>query len=885
MRPDLDHGRRVGPSRRTKIHSALLGGLAALVAGAGLAQLPVASTPATPALTQAAAGAIVGPSLRRRLATAAPSEALRVIVTFQGKGAPSPAWLAALRALGVSGVHLRTFPIAGVRATPAQVRQIAALQGVRSVYLDEPLQYENEGATALTGVRKLRGDAVLTAHNGGRAYDGSGVTVLVNDSGIDGTHDDLRYPDHVIQNVYAGPRGARGEAEAVACSEEAAPLGRCDSGIAPIPWIEDVPNTDFSTSHGSHVAGIVGGTGARSGGRYAGVAPGAALIGYGSGAALFVLDALGGFDYANANAERYGIRIVTNSFGNTGQINEPFDPEDPTVRVTQVLAEDRNMVIVFSAGNSGPGENTVTGVFKKAPWIIVAANGTKQGRLAGTSSRGRINFRDTWTDPARGVTYALTDRPTVTAPGTSIVSVRPTTVDAATPNVDTANPGQSPFYTVKSGTSMAAPHVAGIVALMLQANPALGWREVKAILEKTATNVADLGDWEGGAGYANAYAAVAMAAQRAGSAVQGQTYGDTNRLHRPFNARAVLGTTPVGTPGQPSFTITYTPVNTPVAQNYATFEVGPDAYLVLASGNVDPHGTGSGQTTRVALQDPDGVLYSPSVGIPTGALSGWRFVTAPGKPGTWKVLIRGTCGLSGTVSVSVCTEGLDTNGAGAPTIVDVFVKTVDILRFEGLPDVAGHPRQADIERAVVSQLVDARANRRFQPDAALTRIELADYVALTPGLRQSLPLSGIPTFRDLAASEIAEAEAAAAAGGVLLDPDFAAQPALPTSGTKFRPAAKVDRLQLAYTLVQALGFEKAAKAHTGPVEYQSREVSDLTGVPPALLGYVQLALDHGLIEPVVSETSVLFKPAATVTRAEYASAALAAAAAYAPRVP
>jgi serine protease AprX len=257
----------------------------------------------------------IGPSLEQRLATPTATELLRVIVTFQGRGAPTATQLEALRAAGVSGTHMRSFPIAGVTATPEQVRRIAALPGVRSVYLDEPLQYDNEGATRLTGVRKLRDDAVLTSHNGGTPYTGRGVTIMVNDSGIDGTHEDLKYPEHVIQNVYAGPRGAA-------------------SGVVAIDWIENVPNTDFTTSHGTHVAGIAGGTGARSAGRYEGAAPGASLVGYGSGAALFVLDALGGFDYAYANAERYGIRIVTNSFGNNSQINQPFDPEDPTVRVT-----------------------------------------------------------------------------------------------------------------------------------------------------------------------------------------------------------------------------------------------------------------------------------------------------------------------------------------------------------------------------------------------------------------------------------------------------------------------------------------------------------------------------------------------------------------------
>ena len=863
MSPDFDpdlQGRPMHARRQWALAAALLA-----IAAAAPAQLP--------GLVESPAAARIGPSLEQRL-SAPTTEPLRVIVTFEGRGAPTATQLEALRAAGVSGTHLRSFPIAGVTATPEQVRRIAALPGVRSVYLDEPLQYDNEGATRLTGVRKLRDDTVLTSHNGGTPYTGRGVTIMVNDSGIDGTHDDLKYPEHVIQNVYAGPRGAA-------------------SGVVAIDWIENVPNTDFTTSHGTHVAGIAGGTGARSEGRYEGAAPGASLVGYGSGAALFVLDALGGFDYAYANAERYGIRIVTNSFGNNSQINQAFDPEDPTVRVTQALAEDKNMIVVFSAGNSGPGENTITGVFKKSPWVVVVANGNKDGRLSASSSRGRIGYRGTWTDAERGVTYTLTDRPTVIAPGTSIVSTRPASMDplaVAAAHVDEENPQHTPFYMSQSGTSMAAPHVAGIIALMLEANPALGWREVKAILEKTATNVADLGDWEGGAGYANAHAAVAMAAQRAGSAVQGQDYGDTNRLYRPFNARAVLGITPIGAEGEPSFTITYTPLNNPATgDNFRTFEVGPQAHLVLASGNVDPEGTGSGQTMRVALEDPDGVLHSPSVPIPGGALSGWRFVTAPGKPGTWKVLIRGTCGLSGTVTVSICTEGVETNGAGAAAIVDVFVKTVDILRFEGLADIAGHARQADVERAIVNQLVDSRANGRFHPDAALTRIELADYLSLTPGLRQTLPLSGVPTFTDLGAGERAEAEAAAARGGMLLDPNPAARPALGVEGSRFKPSTKVNRLQLAYSLVQALGLEALAASHSGPVTYtvdgQAREVGDLGGIPAELRGYVQLALDRGLIDPVVSGTAVSFRPSATVTRAEYASAALAAAAAYAPRLP
>lgn len=61
----------------------------------------------------------------------------------------------------------------------------------------------------------------------------------------------------------------------------------------------NVENTDATGGHGTHVAGIAGGTGALSNGKYEGVAPGAPLVGYGSGAALFILDALGGFGAYN----------------------------------------------------------------------------------------------------------------------------------------------------------------------------------------------------------------------------------------------------------------------------------------------------------------------------------------------------------------------------------------------------------------------------------------------------------------------------------------------------------------------------------------------------------------------------------------------------------
>ena len=128
-----------------------------------------------------------------------------------------------------------------------------------------------------------------------------------------------------------------------------------------------MPNTDILGGHGTHVAGTVGGNGAMSSGLHAGVAPGADIIGYGSGAALFILDTLGGFDYALTHQFDYNIRVISNSFGNNGDVGTPFNPDDPTNIATKKLA-DRGVITVFSSGNSGSGECQITGNFKKAPW-------------------------------------------------------------------------------------------------------------------------------------------------------------------------------------------------------------------------------------------------------------------------------------------------------------------------------------------------------------------------------------------------------------------------------------------------------------------------------------------------------------------------------------
>ncbi len=214
--------------------------------------------------------------------------------------------------------------------------------------------------------------------------------MMVIDSGVDATHADLQFGTKVIQNVQT--------------IVGAGTLPGFTSNIS----IENVPNTDQSVGHGTHCAGIIGGTGIRSGGQYAGVAPGAKIIGSGLGAGLFVLNAIGAWEWGLANQYNYNIRVVSNSYGGSGD----FNPNNP-ITIASKMAYDRNIAVVFAGGNSGPGKGTYN-PYAKAPWVIGVAAGTKEGGLAGFSSRGlprdeRLTNENALDD---------FDAPTITAPGT-----------------------------------------------------------------------------------------------------------------------------------------------------------------------------------------------------------------------------------------------------------------------------------------------------------------------------------------------------------------------------------------------------------------------------------------------------------------------------------
>ncbi|HEV7764726.1 MAG TPA: S8 family serine peptidase [Thermoanaerobaculia bacterium] len=405
---------------------------------------------------------ILDPGLQSRLHGTAflSGEPLRVIVTLDH--VPTLLDRTILGAVSSRVQILQSLPMALIETTPLGVNQLLGRAGIRSLYLDKQLRYFMHESVPLTGAPQVWSSL---------GFDGTGVTVAVIDSGIDGLHPDLA-GGKLKQNVKI--------------------VGSPLTSPSLVHVLENLPNSDTTSGHGTHCAGTVAGTGSASSGYYRGVAPGANLVGLGTGDAIFVFYALQGFDYVISKRNQYGIKVISNSWGTEGT----FDADDP-VNVASKAAHDVGMTVVFAAGNAGPDNNTLN-PYSVAPWVIGVAAGNKDGvKLADFSSRG--------------IPDDTLYQPTITAPGAGIVSTRSlNTVLPVLGAIDDVNiqPSWIPYYTTMSGTSMATPHIAGICALMYDANPSVTPDQIRSALTSTATPMPGYSAHEVGAGYVNAYAAV-----------------------------------------------------------------------------------------------------------------------------------------------------------------------------------------------------------------------------------------------------------------------------------------------------------------------------------------------------------------------------------------
>ena len=272
-----------------------------------------------------------------------------------------------------------------------------------------------------------------------------------------------------------------------------------DSGIAPhadLPLSRIRVYKDFVTGgrtpvdncgHGTHVAGIIAGSGAHSNGAYAGIAPDVDIVALRvlgddcSGNTSDVIDAL---EWVAHNHDLYKIKVVNLSLGH-GVLESILT--DPLVQAVERLSR-KGVAVVTAAGNQGinpatgdPGYGGV-GVPCNAPSAICVGSldtkGTEDAAddgVADSSSRGPTRFD-------------LLAKPDLVAPGVNIVSLaaKGSLLFERYPNLRVAGSGGKPEYFTLSGTSMASPAVAGAAALLLRENQLLPVNALKIALQFTA---------------------------------------------------------------------------------------------------------------------------------------------------------------------------------------------------------------------------------------------------------------------------------------------------------------------------------------------------------------------------------------------------------------
>ncbi len=356
------------------------------------------------------------------------------IVSFRG---PAPAGVVdRLAAEGTIHTVYSIIDAAHVTVPVDRLDAVAGIEQVTRVDRDHALELHLDTSKPVVGV---------TPQLWSDGYDGDGTTIAVVDTGIDSTHPGVG--DRVERGVtFSGTGGGPVESDASV-------------------------DTD---GHGTHVGAITGGNGATSqlldpdDEQYAGMSPQVGLVSLDISQSFTTSTAIRAFEWVHNNHEEYDISVVQNSWGRV-ETGQAYDPRDPAVRASNALVADDDLVVVFSAGNNGPGDASLS-MEAQNPNVITVGATDDSGTPAQFSSRGPVIHQNG--------THAAWTKPDVAAPGVQITS-------AASQQ---GNP-TSGLYRALSGTSQASPHVGGIAAMMRAEAPDLTAPQVHAILERTAQDL------------------------------------------------------------------------------------------------------------------------------------------------------------------------------------------------------------------------------------------------------------------------------------------------------------------------------------------------------------------------------------------------------------
>ncbi|HEX7301559.1 S8 family serine peptidase [Lentzea sp.] len=411
--------------------------------------------------TRAASLAVLLVAVASPVATAAPTSTVYV------HGTDITAAERAVEAAGLQKVtSFRKIGVVAARGDSARISSARSKTGVTRVEAQRPIRFL--GSTSHTATRGLdaRDSLGLT---------GEGVSVAVIDSGVDPTHPS--FGGRIVRNLKS------------LCLDGSTQTN-C---IVPVPNFLDTDTTSLG-GHGTHVTGIaIGGDVQTTGGPVIrGAAPGAKGVVISTGAAVLILGADAALNWVLENhdapcgagvpaATCPPIKVVNNSYGPSG--GGAFDPESVTVKLQRQLVAE-GVVVVWANGNDGgdgsanlsnpPGIDPTPGVISVAAYNDLGT-GTRDGAVSDFSSRGLATDPSTWPD--------------ISAPGENITSSCRLYLPICATGLDPQNgPGAldlGTFNTI-SGTSMAAPHIAGIVAQLFQAKPSATPADIERALKSTA---------------------------------------------------------------------------------------------------------------------------------------------------------------------------------------------------------------------------------------------------------------------------------------------------------------------------------------------------------------------------------------------------------------
>jgi subtilisin family serine protease len=251
----------------------------------------------------------------------------------------------------------------------------------------------------------------------------------------------------------------------------------------------------------------------------------------------YISNVIAALDYAVEHRARFNIRVINLSVA--AGVYESYNTDPLTLAAKRAV--QAGVVVVTAAGNLGRNQQRAIqygGITSpgNAPWVLT---------VGASTHKGTANRSDDTIAPFSSRGPSVIDsaaKPDIVAPGAGIESLTD-----ATSSLFLAHPAARLWGTVDtptqpylslSGTSMSAPVVAGTVALMIQANPALSPNLVKAILQYTAEHKARYNHLTQGAGFLNARGAVQLAkvfAQGANQAPGSSAISDPTPWNRHIN--------------------------------------------------------------------------------------------------------------------------------------------------------------------------------------------------------------------------------------------------------------------------------------------------------------------------------------------------------------